>query len=1226
MTNSFVHLRNHTEYSVSDSLIRIDKLIAKAVEYKMPALAITDLNNLYGLVKFYKKCLSNKIKPITGCEVDILDDIEELNLNNTSRLVLLTQNQVGYKNLIKLISKSYLNRVNISNNKVLIKKSWLFDSSSENLSEGLIVLSAGLDGDIANLLLNNNIDNNKVKNILNNYLKVFNNRFYLEINRTNNEFNNIASLEEQYINLILPIAEELGIPVVATNKTVFLDKSDFEAHEARVCINQGDILSNPNRPKLYSSEQYFKSSDEIIQLFADIPSAIENTIEISKRCTVELELGKTYLPDFPTEDNLSVEQYLEKLSQEGLNKRLEIILAEKFSDKTNNDPNNNQNSNKKSEYIKKLNTRLQIELDVINKMGFPGYFLIVADFIDWAKNNGVPVGPGRGSGAGSLVAYALGITNLNPLDYDLLFERFLNPERVSMPDFDIDFCMDGRDRVIEYVANKYGKDAVSQIITFGTMAAKAVVRDVGRVLNHSYGYVDKIAKLIPFEIGMTLDKALEQEPQLANLYEEEDEVKEIIDLAKKLEGITRNVGKHAGGVVIAPGALTNFTAIYCEGSGSGIVSQFDKDDIETIGLVKFDFLGLRTLTIINWALQAINSNQYYLSQENFNKLDIDLIKIDDSRTFDLLKACKTTAVFQLESSGMKDLIKRLQPDCFEDIVALVALFRPGPLQSGMVDDFIDRKHGRSEIEYPHPDLEPILKPTYGVILYQEQVMQIAQVLAGYSLGAADLLRRAMGKKKPEEMAKQREIFVTGALKNNIEEKTATYIFDLMEKFAGYGFNKSHSAAYALVSYQTAYLKTHYKEAFMAAVLSSDMDNTDKIVNFYEDAISLNIKILKPDVNTCFYKFVCNDKLEILYGLGAIKGLGQAAIELIIAEREANGVYKDIFDFCLRLDLRKVNKRALEALIKSGAMDNLGYKQYSWQKNIELKNINFKKYINIIRTDLYNHIENAIKYSEQADKNAQSGQNDLFGFGSNSDDNINTDILANNISSTWDVNKIKAVSKWSLRELLQGERDTLGIFLSGHPLDEYKQELKQLSISSIKSLKAGRNHVVIAGVIIAIRRVKTRSGDRLFIVTLDDKQSRLDLVLFGSDAERYLELLKKDKVVVATGKVSEDQFTGGIRMQANVLMDMEQAKIAKTNAIRIILSKDLLEQQNNLLTTLSKTLEEYTPGNCKLFIEYKTDGGRAVILPDKKWKITLSQKLLDKLYSVISDGNIKLHYN
>lgn len=1171
----FIHLRTHSEYSIQEGLLQIEAMVKQAVLYNMPALAITDCSNLFAIVKFYKSCLAHGIKPIIGSEIVIVDDI--YNQNSLSKLILLAQNQTGYLNLTKLISKSYADRDSILG--PVIKLSLLNSNNGLDNLDGLIALSAGIDGAIGQeLLKNNNSNTDKAEEFIKFFAAAFPNRFYLEVNRIGKP-NRVQ--EENYITLILSLADKYKLPVVATNNVMFMDNSDFEAHEARVCINSGYILADPNRPKNYTEQQFFKSTEQVAELFGQLPEVLLNTVEITKRCTVELTLDKNFLPDFPTPNNLSIGEYLMQQAMQGLSKREELILRTKDF-KTPDDL---------AIYKQTLQERLSLEVTVINNMGFPGYFLIVADFIAWAKSNGVPVGPGRGSGAGSLVAYALGITDLNPLDYDLLFERFLNPERVSMPDFDIDFCMEGRDRVIEYVANKYGRNAVSQIITFGTMAAKAVVRDVGRVLGHPYGFVDRIAKLIPFELGMTLDLALEQEKQLLQYYTEDEQVKELIDLAKRLEGIVRNVGKHAGGVVISPGDLTNFTAIYCEeplAAGGCLVSQFDKDDVEAIGLVKFDFLGLRTLTIINWAVQAINQIN------NLNKLDlinIELINLADPKTYSLLKSCKTTAVFQLESSGMKDLIKRLQPDCFEDIIALVALFRPGPLQSGMVDDFINRKHGRAVVEYAHPDLEPILKPTYGIILYQEQVMQIAQVLAGYSLGEADLLRRAMGKKKPEEMAKQREVFTSGALKNNISNSVATYIFDLMEKFAGYGFNKSHSAAYALVSYQTAWLKTHYKTAFMAAVLSSDMDNTDKVVIFYEECLSLDIKVLKPNINTCFYKFTCIDD-QILYGLGAIKGLGQAAIEIIIDERNKNGIFKDLFDFCARVDLRKVNKRALEALIKSGAVDEL--------------------HPECSRSILYGNIENAVKNAEQLAKNNASGQIDLFGLDISLDNNKNT--------PKW----LPVSQVFSNSQILQGERDTLGIFLSGHPLDDYKQEIKQLNITKIKQLRLG-NNTVLAGVIVGIRKIKTKSGDKLAIVTLDDKSSRTDIVLYSKEAERYQDLLIKDKVIVVVGKVSEDRFTNGLRIQANHIMDMLEAKIAKTNSIRIILTQALL-QNGVLLENLAHVLSEYTPGNCDVLLEYATDNGRAIIAPDKKWRVTLTQRLLDRLYLLIPEDCVKLQYH
>ena len=778
----------------------------------------------------------------------------------------------GYHNLSRLISRAYTEGQHLG--VPMLEPEWL-----DGQTDGLICLSGGREGVLGRDLLGGR--QTEAEQLARHWMQLFPDRFYLELVRTGRDD------EERYIQQALQLASELDLPVVATNDVRFLTPDQFEAHEAKVCINEGRLLDDPRRPRMYSEQQYLRSPEEMVRLFADIPEAITNTVEIAKRCNVELTLGEHYLPDFPVPDGMTLAEFFSKESFEGLAERLPVLF-----------PDETEREQKRAEY----ESRLQIELDVINEMGFPGYFLIVADFIRWAKNNGVPVGPGRGSGAGSLVAYALKITDIDPLQYDLLFERFLNPERVSLPDFDVDFCMDGRDRVIDYVSRHYGRDHVSQIITFGTMAAKAVLRDVGRVLGHPYGFVDQLAKLVPFELKMTLSKALEQEPQLKERYDKEEEVRNLIDLALQLEGLTRNVGKHAGGVVIAPKKLTDYTPLYCEQNGAGLVSQYDKDDVESVGLVKFDFLGLKTLTVIDWAVKNVKA---VLPAEEADKIDIAILPLDDKPSYDLLKRCETTAVFQLESRGMKELIKRLQPDNFEDIIALVALFRPGPLQSGMVDDFVNRKHGRAKVDYPHPDLEPVLKPTYGVIVYQEQVMQIAQVLAGYSLGEADMLRRAMGKKKPEEMAKQRQIFLEGAKNRGIEENTAGPIFDLMEKFAEYGFNKSHSAAYALVAYQTAWLKAHYPAAFMAAVLSADMDNTDKVVGLIDECRDMNLTVLPPDVNFSKIQFTVENETTIRYGMGAIKGVGESALAGIVSEREQGEAFTSLFDFCRRVELKKL---------------------------------------------------------------------------------------------------------------------------------------------------------------------------------------------------------------------------------------------------------------------------------------------------------------------------------
>ncbi|MEM1243870.1 MAG: DNA polymerase III subunit alpha [Pseudomonadota bacterium] len=871
MQPKFIHLEVYSEYSLSQGLVRIKALTKQLINQQMPAVAITDHMNLFAAVKFYQAAMSAGVKPIFGAQINITE------AQTNFSAVLLCQNQQGFNHLTHLITLAYTHGQ--IQGVPTISSDWL-----QQYSQGLIYLTGGLEGQIGQALLNEN--HKLAKQHLQQLEKIFPNRLFMQLERNgkkNQNFYNYNACE---------IANTIGIPIVATNSVHFIEKDDFEAHEARVCIHRGDILADPKRKKNFTAEQYLKSTEEMQQLFHDLPEALTNSVEIAKRCNVHLSLGKVFLPAFPIPQQQTLEEFFIQHVHEGL--RLRLQRKQLVEDSAASEP-----------YWQ----RLQQEIDVINKMGYAGYFLIVADFIKWARDNQIPVGPGRGSGAGSLVAYSLKITDVDPLEYGLLFERFLNPERISMPDIDIDFCVDGRDKVIHYVAQQYGRDSVAQIITFGTMAARAVVRDVGRVMGLPYGFVDKIAKLIPFELGITLTKALAQDEILKERYDQEEEVKSVIDLALKLEGLARNAGKHAGGVVIAPSKLTDFTALYCEANGENTVTQFDKDDVEAIGLVKFDFLGLRTLTIIDMALKTIEAKYK-------NKIDIDNITLDDEKTYQLLKTCRTTGIFQLESRGMKDLIKRLKPDCLSDIIALVALFRPGPLQSGMVDDFIDRKHGRETIKYLHPDLAPILQTTYGVILYQEQVMQIAQALAGYTLGGADILRKAMGKKKPEEMAKQRSIFMQGAKDRNIDVAIATQIFDLMEKFAGYGFNKSHSTAYAIITYQTAWLKAHYPSAFMAAVLSSDMDHTDKVVTILEECRQLGIKVLLPNINESDYQFGVADDKTIIYGLGAIKGLGESAIETIVASR-ADKPFSDLFEFCQRIDLRKVNRRALESLIKSG---------------------------------------------------------------------------------------------------------------------------------------------------------------------------------------------------------------------------------------------------------------------------------------------------------------------
>lgn len=1142
MDPRFIHLRVHSEYSLIDGLVQISPLIEEAVKQRMPALAITDQSNLFGMVKFYKEALAAGIKPIIGADIWLENEDQP---KEPFRVALLCQNQIGYQNLLVLLSRGYTD--NQDNGKAITKRAWL-----QELSEGLIVLSGAKEGDVGQALLAQ--DALRLEVYLNFWLENFPGRYYLELQRTN------RPQEETYIQAALDLAEQHAIPVVATNDIRFIYADDFEAHEARVCIHEGVVLADPRRSRNYTEKQYMRTPEEMCALFSDIPEALQNTIEIAKRCNVTLTLGKNFLPRFPVPEGFTTESYLVHASKQGLEERLKILY-----------------DTSKPEFAEtriKYDERLELELNVIIKMGFPGYFLIVADFTQWARQNQVPVGPGRGSGPGSLVAYALKITDLDPLAHELLFERFLNPERVSMPDFDIDFCMEGRDRVIDYVMETHGRQSVSQIITYGTMAAKAVVRDVGRVLGMAYGFVDKIAKLIPFEIGMTLDKALEQEEMLRERYNQEEDVRTLIDLARKLEGVTRNVGKHAGGVVIAPGKLTDFTPLFCEeGASDHLVSQFDKDDVEAVGLVKFDFLGLRTLTIIHWAVLEVCKSK---------AIDINLIPMDDAETYKILKACKTTAVFQLESRGMKDLVKRLQPDCFEDIVALVALFRPGPLQSGMVDDFINRKHGRAKISYPHPKLEPILRPTYGVIVYQEQVMQIAQELAGYSLGAADLLRRAMGKKKPEEMAEQRNIFCKGAVERGVELETATYIFDLMEKFAGYGFNKSHSASYALIAYQTAWLKAHYPAAYMAAVLSSDMDNTDKVVLFVEECKDLGLHIAPPDINTSDYMFKVKDEKNLIYGLGAVKGAGQAAIELIVAARQEGGNFSDLFDFCRRVDLRKVNRRVLEALIKAGAFDKIGPH----------------------RASIMNSIDLAIQQAEQSSRDESVGQHDLFGA----------------ISAKAETIQYVKAAAWHDHERLFGEKETLGHYITGHPVQRYLSELKNVVSNRIADARVTQS-AKHAGIITSVRVIQTKRGDRMAVVTLDDSTGTIDVLCFSEIFQAHRELLTKDKIILVEGEVSIDEFNNNYRMISREIYSIDQVRERYAKCLQIRISPDKTDD----FKKLANILEKFRGGKCKVILDYLRHDAKANLQLGEAWKVKPTDHLLQILKDAFTESNVILVY-
>jgi len=1166
----FVHLRMHSEFSLIDSMIRIKPLMKALQAEQMPAIALTDQSTMSGMIKFYKAAQSAGIKPICGCDVFIAETTEAD--ATISRMTLLAMDSKGYLNLTELVSRSF--QEGQIDGKAIIQKQWLADKS-----EGLIVLSGAAEGEIGRALINRGVA--EAEQILRYWIGLFGDRFYLEVQRTGRQY------DEDCLHLSAQLAQLAKVPIVATNDVMFVSAEDFEAHETRVCINQSMTLDDPRRLKAYSNQQYLRSAEEMQALFVDLPSALENSVQIAKRCNLDIQLGHYSLPNFPVPDGLTMDEFFGKVSRDGLEKRLKVILDAK-------DP-------KYQAQRKIFDDRLEFELNIICQMGFPGYFLIVMDFIHWAKDNDIPVGPGRGSGAGSLVAYVLEITDLDPLKYDLLFERFLNPERVSMPDFDIDFCMDNRDRVIEYVSQTYGKDAVSQIITFGTMAAKAVVRDVARVQGKPFGLADKLSKLIPFEVGITLSKAVEQENTLREFIENNDEVQEIMDMAYQLEGLTRNVGKHAGGVVIAPTKLTDFSPLYCDADGSGLVTQYDKNDVEDAGLVKFDFLGLKTLTVVDWAMGMINERRQAKGEE---AIAIETIPLADEPVYKLLQGAETTGVFQLESRGMKDLIKRQLPSNFEDIIALVALFRPGPLQSGMVDDFINRKHGRAQLAWPHEDyqldsLRPVLEPTYGIILYQEQVMQIAQVMAGYSLGEADMLRRAMGKKKPEEMAKQRSGFLAGSVANGIDEGLAGNIFDLVEKFAGYGFNKSHSAAYALVAYQTAWLKHHYPAEFMAAVLSADMQNIDKIVIFVEECRRMELPLNLPNVNESHYKFTVNSANQVVYGLGAVKGVGEGPVAAIIEARETSGDFKDLFDFCKRVGSKKINKRVLEALVASGALDNL-------VPNKE-------------RSVLYSAIPDAVQSADQSERNSDAGMMDLFGeIAATADDAASLELAYERHITTRSL---------TLKQRLKGEKDTLGLYVTGHPIDSYDHELGRFLRCRLDQLMAKKDKQWIAGLVVASRTMKTKRGKTIAFLTLDDRRARIDVALFGDTYEKYRELLQTDRLLIVEGEVSEDDYSGGLKVSAQQILTMPQARTVFSKGLRLSIAPDFAQGKGlqQLLGILSPHQVYGDKPAAKLELQYENSVGRGVIRCASPWRLEVEDDMLQELVYLLGAHAVKMRY-
>ncbi|WP_028451070.1 DNA polymerase III subunit alpha [Chitinilyticum aquatile] len=1143
-TPAFIHLRFHSEFSVTDGIVRIDDAIARAKQLGMPAIGSADLMNLFGMVKHYKACRSAGIKPIIG--VDAWIENEE-DLAAPTRVQLICRNRAGYGRLCELLTRAYLE--NQQREQAELKKAWLENGDNS----GLICLSGAHQGEIGLALLAGN--DALAEELAGWWSQRFPDAFYLELQRSG------KPECEASIQGHLWLAGQMNLPVVATHPIQFMEPDDFKAHEARCCIAQGYVMADKRRPRLFTEEQYFKTPEQMATLFSDIPEALANTVTIAQRCNLNVQLGKNFLPDFPTPPGMTLDDYLVHLAKEGLEKRLAQLY-----------PDEEKRNAERPRYL----DRLKFETDTIIQMGFPGYFLIVADFIVWGKQNGCPVGPGRGSGAGSLVAYALGITDIDPTAYALLFERFLNPERVSMPDFDIDFCQDNRWRVIEYVREKYGAEAVSQIATFGTMAAKAVVRDVGRVLDLPYMFCDGLSKLIPAAPGkhFSLDDAYEMVPELKERVDNEDEVKQLWELAKKLEGMTRNIGMHAGGVLIAPGKITDFCPVYqASGADASPVSMLDKDDVEQIGLVKFDFLGLRNLTIIELALQ-------YIQKQTGEYLDLMSLGFEDQAAYQVFRDANTTGVFQVESDGMKRLLEKLQPDRFEDIIAVLALYRPGPLGSGMVDTFINRKKGLEEPDYFHPDLEKCLEPTYGVIVYQEQVMQISQIIGGYTLGGADMLRRAMGKKKPEEMAKHRSTIAEGAAKKGYDPALAEMLFDLMTKFAEYGFNKSHTAAYAVVSYHTAWLKAHYPAAFMAATMSSELDNTDQLKIFYDDCVEKNrLELLAPDVNQSFYRFVPVGKTQIRYALGAIKGVGEGAIEMIVKEREANGPFTDLYDFCRRTDKKEVNKRVIEALIRGGAFDA----------------------IDDHRARLLANVEQAMSLAETEAANKNQGS--LF------------DLLE--ADDTPGVEMIE-VPRWDDKTKLAEEKTAVGFYLSGHPFDAHAKSIRPFLKTRLDRLQPKKELQTIAGIVSGLR-IKDGDRGRMAFVQIDDGYGKLEVSVFSEVYEANRNKLRSDVLLVIEGKISEDRFNGGVRVIADRILDVAEARSRFTQGIRLDIDQDKADTEH-LKTLLGPYRSE---AGCPVILAYANSKAECQIRLSSEWLVLLHDELLASLQQWLGEKQVRL---
>ena len=1143
MKSSFAHLRVSSEYSIFKGLLSVEKLVEKAKSFGMPAIALTDHSNMFGLVKFFKKCEKEGIKPISGSTLNIARSSED----RPYEFLCLAKNIDGHKNLMHGLSKASRNQ----------SKSILYDDFL-NICNDIFVITGSENSEIFSLILNDK--ENEAVELIEKYKADFKNNFVIEIQNTGKESHKI------FMASILPIASRLSIPVIATNDVLFGDREDFEIHETKVCINSGKTLNDPNREKIYSEEQYFKSQDEMQDLFGDFPDVLSNTLEIAKQCNLSIEPDGYFLPEYPVPDGQDFDTHLKSLVEESLDN----LIAKFDNDK-----------------VEEYKARVKYELDQIKTMGFSSYFLIVYDFIKWSKNNNVPVGPGRGSGAGSLVAFCLGITALDPIKHGLLFERFLNPERISMPDFDIDFCMEKRDKVIEYVSSKYGKDAVSQIVTFGTMAARGVVRDVTRALGKPYSLGDRISKMIPFEIGMTLEKAISRQPVLKQAIKDDEEVQEIMNLSFKLEGGIRNIGKHAGGVVIAPGSLSDFSPIYFDSDTSSVLTQFDKDDVEKIGLVKFDFLGLRTLTIIDKAVKSINDD---LASQNKDQLDISNIDLNDSKVFELLSAGKTTAVFQLESPGMKDLIKRLKPTKFEEIVALLALFRPGPLDSGMHDEFVNRKNGKVPVTYPHKLLEPVLSETYGVILYQEQVMESARVLAGYSLGQADILRRAMGKKQVEEMDKQRTIFVNGCKDNNIKEDLANKIFNLIETFAGYGFNKSHSAAYALLSFQTAYLKTYYPEYFMAAVLSSAQGNTDKISSIIKECKDMNISVLSPNILTSGTNFFVNPKKQIEYGLTSLKGVAESFIYHLSEIREKH-TFNNLLDFSKKVNVKLGGKKSLESLSKAGAFDSI-----CDSRSIALACI----------PDML----------KEGDKKASDGlfAGDLF---SNVEEDFNP------------YDQYKDVNPLNFSQKLKYEKEALGFYISGHPVEAIKDDIKDLRSHKISDLDANTSSATIVGLVNSTRQIKDSKNKPITFVNFDDETGSMDGIILSDLYEEKYGIIQEDTILKFYGSVEVDDYRS--RETNSTMYRMRVKNINAVESDLVDSKKDLLiicdtvsgDSLQEIKLKLNKIDPDFWGGESKVKLKILKDSTEALISLNDNFMIDLNSENLDNLRSIFGDNKIKL---